>query len=68
MSDEGGTWNREGGQRWDAGFTVLQEVDLTKDLNRSEEWSDISDDESPAVYADISHSAAYHYHAVQPKV
>ncbi|KAG5264416.1 hypothetical protein AALO_G00253550 [Alosa alosa] len=67
MSDEGGTWSSDEGQRWDSSFTDLGEDDLKKDLHRREEWSDISDDESPAVYADISHSTAYQYNAIQPK-
>lgn len=68
MSNEWGTWGSDGGQRWGAGFTVQGEVDFTKDLQRREEWSDISEDDSPVIYADISRSEEYHYHVVQPKV
>ncbi|KAL2079960.1 hypothetical protein ACEWY4_023753 [Coilia grayii] len=67
MADEGGAWSSDGGQRWGADYSVQGEIDFTKDLHRRDEWSDISEDESPVVYADISRSGEYHYHIIQPQ-
>ncbi|XP_063041110.1 uncharacterized protein LOC134436011 [Engraulis encrasicolus] len=70
MADEGaGSWNSGGGRQWGSGdYTGQQEGDFVRDRHRRDEWSDISDDEGPVVYADISRAGEYNYHVVQPQV